>query len=402
MRRDLAQRLGVSKWSLQPLWGLAPRVDNKNQGMVETNLLSLSYGQIIRKDIAEIGGLQPGSYETYNIIEPGDTVLRMTDLQNDQRSIRTGLAQERGIITSAYVTVRPIDRYVEPRFFSAVLRAYDINKVFYEMGAGVRQTLKYDELAQLPIPLPPLGTQRIIADFLDRETAEIDAMIDKLDAVVQELIQRRARLIQQHTINSPSPMSRMKFCAEVSLGKTFQGVQKKPDEKFVNYVRAASIQSHGLELDDQRMWMTDTELAKYYLRAGDVLIVEGGAGYGRSVVLTEPMPQWGFQNHVIRVRPNRDQEGRFLNYCVKAHLSAGLVDVLVDGATIPALSSDKARELPVPKVSLEAQRRIADHLDEVTSKIDAMLAKVAELKALLTERRAALITAVVTGRKDVA
>src|SRR5699024_1750973 len=267
--------------------------------------LSLSYGQIIRKDIAEIGGLQPGSYETYNIIEPGDTVLRMTDLQNDQRSIRTGLAQERGIITSAYVTVRPIDRYVEPRFFSAVLRAYDINKVFYEMGAGVRQTLKYDELAQLPIPLPPLGTQRIIADFLDRETAEIDAMIDKLDAVVQELIQRRARLIQQHTINSPSPMSRMKFCAEVSLGKTFQGVQKKPDEKFVNYVRAASIQSHGLELDDQRMWMTDTELAKYYLRAGDVLIVEGGAGYGRSVVLTVPMPQWGFQNHVIRVRPNR-------------------------------------------------------------------------------------------------
>lgn len=52
--------------------------------------------------------------------------------------------------------------------------------------------------------------------------------------------------------------------------------------------------------------------------------------------------------------------------------------------------------------SLEEQRRIADHLDEVTGKIDAMLAKVAELKSLLIERRAALITDVVTGRKAVA
>src|SRR5699024_3840263 len=58
--------------------------------------------------------------------------------------------------------------------------------------------------------------------------------------------------------------------------------------------------------------------------------------------------------------------------------------------------------MPIPVPPLEEQRRIADHLDVVTSKIDAMLAKVAQLKDLLTERRAALITEVVTGRKDVA
>ena len=56
----------------------------------------------------------------------------------------------------------------------------------------------------------------------------------------------------------------------------------------------------------------------------------------------------------------------------------------------------------VPRPSLPEQRRIADHLDEVTGRIDAMLAKVAQLKAVLIERRAALITEVVTGRKEVA
>ncbi|MBM7331665.1 hypothetical protein JS562_53755 [Agrobacterium sp. S2] len=56
----------------------------------------------------------------------------------------------------------------------------------------------------------------------------------------------------------------------------------------------------------------------------------------------------------------------------------------------------------MPFHSPAERARIADHLDEVTSKIDAMLAKVAELKSLLIERRAALITDVVTGRKAVA
>lgn len=259
-----------------------------------------------------------------------------------------------------------------------------------------------EKVARFRVPFHEAAMRKRIADYLDRETGEIDAMLAKMGELAASLMDRKADVIQRATVNRSGLFTRMKFVSDVSLGKTVQGSQNHEDEKFVNYVRAASIQPHGLELDDQRMWMTDAELAKFDLRANDVLIVEGGAGYGRSVVLTEGMPRWGFQNHVIRVRPNNDAEGRFLNYCVKAHYSAGLIDVLVDGATIPALSSEKARELPVPELDPYEQKRIADHLDEATSKIDAMLTKVAELKALLIERRAALITDVITGRKDIA
>ena len=401
MRADLAARLGQIRWNLHPLWGLAPRVDHKNDGLVESNLLSLSYGQVVRKDINEIGGLRPDSYETYNIIAPGDTVLRMTDLQNDQRSIRTGLATERGIITSAYITVRPDGDKVEPRFLHSVLRAYDIKKTFYEMGVGVRQTLKYAELADLPIPLPPRDTQRAIADYLDRETGEIDAMLAALDVLNEALNSRRDSVVERETVAQSGRSTRLKFCADVSLGKTFQGVRKSDRETLLNYVRAASIQPSGLELDDQRMWMTQEEQRKYDLRKGDILVVEGGAGFGRSVHLAQDMPGWGFQNHVIRVRPDQCHDGRFLNYCVKGHYSSGLIALLADGATIPGLSSDKAKNLPIPDMSLEEQQRVADHLDEMTGRIDAMLVKIDKLKALLVERRAALITDVVTGRKKI-
>lgn len=78
----------------------------KNKGNKEKNLLSLSYGHIIRKSIDTSFGLLPESFDTYNIIQRGDIVLRLTDLQNDKRSLRVGLTRENGIITSAYLTLR--------------------------------------------------------------------------------------------------------------------------------------------------------------------------------------------------------------------------------------------------------------------------------------------------------
>jgi type I restriction enzyme S subunit len=292
---------------------------------------------------------------------------------------------------------------VEPRYLAYIVGSRNFVRFAEAASKGVKMPrAEWMSLREYPVTAHDLGTQRAIADYLDRETGEIDAMIAKMAELAETLEHRRASVIEMNTTARSGTFTKIKFCGEVALGKTVQGEQKHDDELFVNYVRAASIQSYGLELDDQRMWMTARELDKYDLKRDDVLIVEGGAGFGRSVVLAENMPGWGFQNHVIRVRPDRHHNGRFLNYCVKGHYSEGLIGLLADGATIPGLSSEKARNLPVPELPLEEEIRIADHLDEVTSKIDAMLAKVAELKSLLIERRAALITDVVTGRKAVA
>lgn len=167
-------------------------------------------------------------------------------------------------------------------------------------------------------------------------------------------------------------------------------------------MRAAHIQPHGrLVLDDQPMWFTPNELKQLTLEAGDVLVVEGGAGYGRSVYLREELPGWGFQNHVIRVRPWAGASGRFIDYTIRAHYGAGLIDILADGATIPGLSSDKARELPILNLSYTEQRRIADEIDRETAEIDSMVEDITRLRDLLVERRAAVISAAVTGQIDI-
>ena len=91
-----------ASWNVRTLYQLVTRVNNKNSDLAEQNLLSLSYGKIKRKDINTNDGLLPASFDGYNVIEAGDIVLRLTDLQNDHTSLRVGHATERGIITSAY------------------------------------------------------------------------------------------------------------------------------------------------------------------------------------------------------------------------------------------------------------------------------------------------------------
>ena len=176
-------------WKLNKLHRvLRVRKGFKNLGMQEDNLLSLSYGRIIRKSIDAAEGLLPESFETYQIVEPGNIVMRLTDLQNDKRSLRQGLVKERGIITSAYDALE-LEKGHDPRFWAYALLALDLAKYYYSLGGGVRQSIKFSDFPNDWISTPNTDTQKAIADFLDRETARIDQLIKKKQRLVEQAIQ---------------------------------------------------------------------------------------------------------------------------------------------------------------------------------------------------------------------
>lgn len=155
-------------WATTAIGHHASVVKCKNTGMAETNLLSLSYGKIIRKNINSTEGLLPDNYEGYNIIESDDIVLRFTDLQNDHTSLRVGHAAERGIITSAYVTIRPHIKE-DSKFLYFALHAFDLRKGFYGMGSGVRQGLNWQEAKYIRIPWPPESERKVIVEYLEHQ-----------------------------------------------------------------------------------------------------------------------------------------------------------------------------------------------------------------------------------------
>ena len=184
-----------ANWELKKLTHTAVESGTKNTGMVEDNLLSLSYGQIIRKDIDSNEGLLPASFEGYQIVEKGDTVLRLTDLQNDQKSLRAGFVSERGIITSAYCAVRPTA--VSGRWLFNALRAADLLKVFYSMGGGVRQSLDFESIKRIEIPIPSREEQLAIDAYLIAEESRIRSAISSQERMIELLKERRSAVISQ-------------------------------------------------------------------------------------------------------------------------------------------------------------------------------------------------------------
>jgi type I restriction enzyme, S subunit len=97
-------------WELLPALAVYKPKQIKNSGMIEKTVLSLSYGRIIVKPPEKLRGLVPESFETYQIVDPGNIIIRTTDLQNDHTSLRIGHSPYRGIITSAYMCLETTDR----------------------------------------------------------------------------------------------------------------------------------------------------------------------------------------------------------------------------------------------------------------------------------------------------
>lgn len=185
------------EWECFYLSQIFAPVKNKNIGLIENNLLSLSYGKIIRKNIETTFGLLPENFEGYNIIQENDIVLRLTDLQNDHKSLRVGIAKEKGIITSAYLTLRNQINKIA-KYFYYLLHSFDIAKGFYGMGAGVRQGLNWNEVRSLRMIAPKdISEQQQIADYLDQKCSEIDNLITKKEQLVVELEAYKKSLIYE-------------------------------------------------------------------------------------------------------------------------------------------------------------------------------------------------------------
>lgn len=184
-------------WDVHPVYSYFGERKNRNKLGKETNLLSLSYGNIIRKDINTNGGLLPENFNNYNIVEANDIIIRPTDLQNDKHSLRTGLVTEHGIITSAYIDLYP-KKDVNSKFFHYLLHAYDLMKVFYNMGNGVRQGLNYSEFSRLMVYFPLPNEQKEIVEYLNTKCAEIDGVIVDKKEQLETLEQYKKSLIYEY------------------------------------------------------------------------------------------------------------------------------------------------------------------------------------------------------------
>lgn len=153
-------------------------------------------GTIILKDENFEEDEYQDAYEKYTIVEQNDIVINGLNLNYDFKSMRVGKVSEKGIITSAYIILRPYEN-VYSSFFNYLFKAFDYRKFFHGMGKGVRLTLSFNELRTLEIPIPPLDEQREITEYLDNKCSKIDSIIEKIESKIERLKALKRSLINE-------------------------------------------------------------------------------------------------------------------------------------------------------------------------------------------------------------
>jgi type I restriction enzyme S subunit len=357
-------------------------------------LLSLSYGRIIEKDIDSSEGLLPESFETYQIVQPNDMVFRFTDLQNDQRSLRSALVKDKGIITSAYLAFRPNEQVLVPRFLDYLMRAYDLSKVFYPLGGGVRQSLKFDDVKRLGIIVPPLDEQMAIADFLDRELAQINLLQQKESALVNLLVERRSEVLNTTTSN-PEMLDSWKTFKISQLATLINGYPFDA-ELFVSNGEVPLVRIRDIKADSFESFISKEVVPRQaWIEDGDLLV--GMDGDFNNVLWTRGPA--ALNQRVALLRFDSIEMAKFVNFAISHKLQE--INIFTYSTTVKHLSSGQIKNIKMQVPPSNELGKIVGELERKVNAIDLLIDKAKTKLDLVNERRQSLISAAVTGKIDV-
>lgn len=403
-------------WKINQLSQIVSQVKNKNTGLKENNLLSLSYGKIKRKNINTNDGLLPASFDGYNIITDGDIVLRLTDLQNDHTSLRVGRATEQGIITSAYTTLHPVD-YSNSKYLYYILHSFDLKKGFYGMGSGVRQGLNYDEVKTLKVPLPPKATQQRIAEYLDSKCAQIDSIIEESKKSIEEYKGWKQSVIFEavtgKNLNCKKKDSGIEWIGEIPEGwevralKTlfhiFSGTTPRSDraefwDGDIKWITPADFSTEDIFISNGKRNISNKGFKSHSLEmipAGN-LIFSKRAPIGKVCINTDEIcTNQGCLACVKKI----DLNIKFFYYFISTLTE--YFELLGSGTTFKEISLSAFSDFKISYPPLPEQESIAKMLDSKCAQIDSLIAEKESLIADLTEYKKSLIFEVVTGKRSV-
>jgi type I restriction enzyme S subunit len=305
-----------------------------------------------------------------------------------------------------------------------------------QQGATV-ESLDFEALKASRVLLPTIAEQQLIVDFLDRETAKLDTLLEKKRALIEKLKEKRAALISRtvtrglppdaaraggfdpHPRLKPSGVEWLGDVPEhwevtrlknVITGGLANGIFKTNEyfgsgTRLINVYDAYRKEFLVNEESLERVETTSAELNAYRAQHGDIFFVRSSLkveGVGRAVCCLMPTEDMVFECHLVRARPRSEQITAvflitFLNSCFGLHWLISQANTV----TMATLGQTKIMDLPLLLPPVVEQRAIADYVERETAKIDRMVEKVEEAIARLQEYRTALITAAVTGKIDV-
>lgn len=322
---------------------------------------------------------------------------------------KSWLADRSGNAVGDFHVYRPRPGAV-PRYVHYVtLSRHFLEPVMSSVFGAKMPRASWDFVREVEIDFPPEHVQRTIADYLDRETAQIDTLIAKQEQLISRFQERRdagwAWALTSVADSAPSTTLRRMIVsiADGPFGSSLTSAHYS--DSGARVIRLGNVGINEFKNEDQAFVPIEyfRELLAHEARAGDVIIAGLGddqAPLGRAAVLPEVGPAI-VKADCYRVRPRPEVDSAYLAWALSTPQLRHQFSLLARGATRARLNTAVVQQAVIPLPPLDEQRRIVAYLDEQTAKIDTLIAKAQRFIELAKERREALITAAVTGQLDV-
>ena len=404
-------------WNVAPGKAVFSLKKDPNTGMKERTVLSLSYGTIRVRKEEELHGLVPESFETYQVVETGDIICRPTDLQNDWNSLRFGISNNKGIITSAYLCLRTLPM-VDRRYAHLLLHTYDLKKIFYGLGSGLRQNLDWDDFKYLPCTLPPPEEQAAIVRYLDDADQRIRAYVRAKERLIALLEEERQAIIHQAVTRGLDSNVKLKPSGVEWLGDVpehWEIHQLKQKSRIVRgkfahrprndaslydgpypFVQTGDIARSGKWITTYEQTLNDRGLAVSQMFPRGTLVMTIAANIGDVAILDLNAC---FPDSVVGFTPSHNVDRDYLYNLFQSMKTEFLRVAPVN--TQGNLNVERIGATIVAFPPLAEQTAIAAHLNRLADGIDAAIDRAHRQIELMEEYRTRLIADVVTGKIDV-
>lgn len=418
-------------WTVQRLRRIATLNPSKSEAAALPRSTAVSF--LPMEAIGDDGSLQLDRNRPIGELESGYTYFKEGDVaiakitpcfENGKGAVMRGLSHGLGFGTTELIVARPQPKHLDSTYLHRVFTSHAFRHLGAASmyGAGGQKRVPDDFVRDFVMALPPIEEQRTINDFLDRETAKIDALVAEQERLIALLKEKRQAVISHAVTKGLDPSVPMKdsgvewlgqvpaHWSVVALNHRYEiALGKMLDEKRVSgnhlapYLRNVDVQWDRINVEElPQMDFNGSDLDRYGLRVDDLLVCEGG-DVGRSAIWRGELTECYYQKALHRLRP-RDVEAdlpRFQFYLMQA---AAKLDVFSGGqgkATIVHLTAEALRRYKFAYPGRAEQVQVVEHLDEAVGRLDKLIDEAANASQLLQERRSALISAAVTGQIDV-
>ena len=357
----------------------------------------------------------------YKVCHPGDLVMNIMLAWKKAQ----GVSDYHGIVSPAY-SVYAFRRRANPRFIHYLARTQIYADYFKSFSSGVidsRLRLYPDTFLGLKTDLPPEEEQSSIANFLDRETAKIDTLIAEQQRLIELLQEKRQSVISHAVTKGLNPVTPMKDSGvewlgevpehwdiaavghrySVQLGKMLDANQQTGNHSKP-YLRVADVQWGEINTEDlPEMDFPPEAEARYRLKAGDLLVNEGGSYVGRSAIWSAPLGECYYQKalHRLRAYDATKDSPHFMYFLMEHATRLGVFIAGGNQTTIDHLTAEQLRRYRFAFPPMQEQKHIASYLRLKTDSLQQLTTQAESMVGVLIERRSALVSAAVTGQIDV-